>query len=91
MKKTNSIIKVVVIISLLGCLLAFGLLEYHRSFDPYGWLEPGIESVESRNLFNERKWQYFYFGVVSFISLFLSSLILFFIWIVNRKSKVNLK
>lgn len=91
MKRFKLIIKIVAIISLLGCFLAFGLLEYHRLFDPYGWMEPGIESVESRNIWNERKWQYFYFGAVSFISLLSSSLSLLFVWIVNRKNKVNLK
>lgn len=91
MKKPITFIKSIAVISLFGLLLAFGLLEYHRSFDPYGWLETGIESVESRNLWNERKWQYFYFGAFSFISLFLSSLSLFFIWILNRKNRASLK
>ena len=91
MEKTKSIMKVVSIVSLLGCFLAFGLLEYHRSFDPYGWLDTGIESVESKNLWNEKKWQYYYFGAISFIPLFLSSLCLFFIWTSNRRKQVNFK
>jgi hypothetical protein len=90
-KSLNSTIKIIAIISLVGFLMSFGLLEYHRSFDPYSWMETGIVSIESRNLWNERKWQYFYLGVISFVSLFLSIIFLIFNWIINRNNKVNLK
>ncbi len=89
MKNLNSILKIVAIISLFSFLISLGLLEYHRSFDPYGWMESGIESVESRNLFNQRKWQYFYFVTGSFLSLFLSTSHLVFNRLINRNTNLR--
>ena len=61
------------IVSLIGVLISFFLLEELRSHNPYKWLDPNAGSVESRNLWNERKWVYRYLLAGFFIS-FLTSL-----------------
>jgi hypothetical protein len=89
MVNLNSIVKIIAVLSLIGFLLAIGLHEYHYSFDPYSWLDPNFETVESRNFWNERKWHYRYFGILSFAVLLLSVTTLFFNWLINRRTKLK--
>lgn len=46
---------VATVVSFIGLAIFLGLHEYLYTFDPYSWANPKVESVESRNLFNERK------------------------------------
>ena len=91
MEKINLLAKTVAIFSLIAVILFFGLLEHHRSFDPYSWLDPKDVSVQSRDLWNQRKELYAYFLLGSFASLIVSATYLFFGWIVKRNNRINLK
>lgn len=91
MKKFNRIAKVVAIFSFIGVLLFVSLLEYHRSFNPYSWLNSSQVSVYSRDLWNQRKWIYAYSFLTSFIFLVISVSYLLVNWIANRKTKISLK
>ncbi len=85
----KKILIVWLIISVIGFFLSFFLLEELRSHDPYQWLNPDVETVESRNLWNERKMLYVYFSVGFFISLITSIGVLIFHKINQRRAKLN--
>ena len=76
------------LLSLIGFFSFFLLLEELCSHDPYQWLNPDVETVESRNLWNEWKMLYFYFSVGFFISLLTSTRALIFHEISERKAKL---
>ena len=48
-------------------ILSVGLFVHISSHDPYGWAEPGVESVRSRNLWLMRRDLYVRIGVTSFV------------------------
>ena len=58
------------VISSIGLIIFIGLHEYLYTFDPYSWLDPKVESVESRNLWNHRKDLYRVFILLFFFSTF---------------------
>ncbi|MBX7173878.1 MAG: hypothetical protein K1X72_23110 [Pyrinomonadaceae bacterium] len=91
MGKYNQLAKIVAIFSITGIILFLGLLEYHRSFDPYSWLNPNRETVYSRNLWNQRKEIYVFSFLACFSSFLVSITFLLFNWILQRRNRINLK
>jgi amino acid permease len=77
-RRKDMIIKtltVLAVLSLVGLLIISVLLAYHYSFDPYSWLKPQTDAVESRDLWNIRKDYYklllLIFSVATFVFGFL--------------------
>ncbi|MDQ3131897.1 MAG: hypothetical protein M3Q99_14210 [Acidobacteriota bacterium] len=75
------------IISLIATFIFFFLLIELHSHDPYQWANPNFETVESRNLYNERKILYFYFMVGTFGSFVVSVVV----WICQKIKERNSK
>lgn len=61
------------IISLIGILLFLFLLLELRSHDPYQWMKPKFDAIESHDMWNERKMLYLYFLTGCFISFIAAS------------------
>jgi hypothetical protein len=72
------------VISFAALIVLLGLHEYHYSFDPYSWVNPGVESVESRNLWNHRKDLYRLLMLISFCSMLISGSGTAIIWFRRR-------
>lgn len=89
MKEYKQIIKVLAVFSFVGIFVFLGLLEYHRSFNPYTWLNPNNFGDYSRDLWNQRKEFYAYSLILSFISFLTSTTFLIVIWIGRAKTKLK--
>jgi hypothetical protein len=74
MKHFSLWINVSILISIFGLIVCAGLLLELYRHDPYSWLKPPFEAIESRDLWNERK--DLYLKVASF---FLTSTVVSFI------------
>ena len=85
--KANKVLRLlftVTLISLAALLLLLGLHEYHYSFDPYSWADPNAASVESRNLWNQRKDFYRLLMLVFFCPAVIFGLATVFVWFRQR-------
>jgi hypothetical protein len=69
----KKILKIWLAVSAAGILISLLLLAELLSHDPYQWLKPRFDGVESRDLWNERKKLYIYI-LVGFSAVFFSSL-----------------
>jgi hypothetical protein len=83
------LIKLSLIISVLGLIVCVGLLFELYRHDPYGWISPPFEAVESRDLWNERKDVYFNSAKIFLSAAFVSSGILFLRMILKNRSKIK--
>lgn len=68
-------------------MILFGLLMHHSSFDPYGWANPGTETVESRDLWNERKEVYSSLLLISFAIAVTLGVMTGVVWLRSRRNK----
>jgi hypothetical protein len=88
MTQTNTLFRCLIIATVL-CVIALiifvGLHEYLYTFDPYSWLNPKVESVESRNLWNHRKDLYRLLIVIFFCSSLLFGSASTIIWLRRRR------
>jgi len=66
MMKLSTVLTSAVILSVTVCLLAFGSYVEITQYDPYGWAFPGGESIQSRDLYQTRKWLYIYICLAAF-------------------------
>jgi len=73
------------LLSAISLAMFIGLHEYLYAFDPYSWLNPKIESVESRNLWNHRKDLYRVLIVIFFSSTLIFSLAGTIVWFRSRR------
>jgi hypothetical protein len=76
---------VATVLSVIAVIIFVGLHEYLYTFDPYSWLNPKVESVESRNLWNHRKDLYRLLIVIFFCSTLLFGSASTIIWLRRRR------
>jgi hypothetical protein len=76
----------VTLISLAALIILFGLHEYHYSFDPYSWANPNAETVESRNLWNQRKDLYRLLMIVFFCPAVIFGSATVVVWFRQRRA-----
>jgi hypothetical protein len=89
MKNFLLLIKISLIISVLGLIVCVGLLLELRQHDPYSWINPPFETIESRDLWNDRKDFYLMTAKFFLSSAFVSSFILFLQMIFKNRSKLK--
>jgi len=78
-------------LSVVAVIIFIGLHEYLYTYDPYSWLDPKVESVESRNLWNHRKDLYRLLIVIFFCSTLLFGSASTFIWFRRRRVSCTTK
>jgi Zn-dependent protease with chaperone function len=66
--KRSSVLTIALIVAVAGWLVSLGLFWHLSQYDPYSWASPGVESVQSRNLYLERRALYVWVGVFSFLA-----------------------
>ena len=87
MRMPNSYFRYLVIgtvLSFVALIVFIGLHEYLYTFDPYSWLDPKVESVKSRDLWNHRKDLYRLFGLIFFCSTLVFGSAITIIWFRRR-------
>jgi heme/copper-type cytochrome/quinol oxidase subunit 1 len=89
MKSFSLLIKISLVISVLGLVIFVGLLLELGRHDPYGWISPPFETIESRDLWNERKDFYLMTAKFFLSSAFVSSIILFLRILLKNRSKLK--
>jgi hypothetical protein len=72
-------------LSVVAVIIFIGLHEYLYTYDPYSWLAPKVESVESRSLWNHRKDLYRLLIGIFFCSTLLFGSASTFIWFRRRR------
>lgn len=73
------------VLSFVALIVFIGLHEYLYTFDPYSWLDPKVESVKSRNLWNQRKELYRLLGLIFFCSSLVFGSAITIIWFRRRR------
>jgi hypothetical protein len=73
MKIFKSWIIILLLFSVFGVIASVGLLLELGRHDPYSWVNPPFEAIDSRNLWNERK----DFYLILFESFLISTGVLF--------------
>ena len=66
--KKSSVLTIALIVAVAVWLLSLGLFLHLSQYDPYSWASPGVESVQSRSLYLERRALYIWVGVISFLA-----------------------
>jgi hypothetical protein len=89
MKGFSLLIKISLIISVFGLIVFIGLLLELRRHDPYSWINPPFETIESRDLWNEQKDFYLMAVKIFLSSAFVSSVILFLKMILKKRGKLK--
>lgn len=89
MNNFSRLIKIVLIVSVLGLFVCAGLLLELYRHDPYSWINPPFEAIESRDLWNERKDFYLVTVKVFLSSAFISTVILFVQVFLKNRSKLK--
>jgi hypothetical protein len=89
MNNFSRLIKIVLIVSVLGLFVCAGLLLELYRHDPYSWINPPFEAIESRDLWNERKDFYLMTAKIFLSSAFVSSVILLLQMILKNRSKLK--
>ena len=64
----HTILTIALLVAVAVWLLSLGLFLHLSQYDPYGWASPGVASVQSRDLYLERRALYVRVGVISFLS-----------------------
>ena len=66
--KKSSVLTITLLVAIAVWLLSLGLFLHLSQYDPYSWAVPGVESVQSRNMYLERRALYIWVGVSSFLA-----------------------
>ena len=72
------------LLSLTSLIVLVGLHEHLYSFDPYSWANSKVESVESRNLWNQRKDLYRWLMLIFFCPTIGFGLAAVLVWLRQR-------
>ncbi|HZB45272.1 MAG TPA: hypothetical protein VE360_08515, partial [Pyrinomonadaceae bacterium] len=74
------------IVALLAVPALLGVLQHHATFDPYSWAVPGVETVESRDLWLARRDLYIYAGLCALVA---SAILLIAAYVGKRRAKLS--